>query len=631
MTKQGFAISVLLLSLSASTLSADPATPRRELFRLLEDPPSKALDLPAAIAERSVRFDLSVLEERELALPLFDGVRAVRRTDVERRAASDFTWRGKVEPAGYVTLTVMDGKVMGRITVPGSGVYEIEPVEGGGHRLAQIDEEMLDPCGADEPSEILGDLPGLLAEQARSGAAAETITRLPIAALYVPAVLGQGGNPDPIRHFMQSQVDVANTAYANSGIFVRLDLTRVEPTSYASTGDGRADLRWLDTDPGVAELRRQWRVPFVVLIVNQLQGICGIANALQRNVLLNRALPAWGSSVIRRHCGGLLLAHEVGHNFGCQHDPFNGGPPQFALFPYAYGHGVPGLFHTVMAYRDACGGPGCVWAEHFSNPDVSFGGHPTGIAGERDNHLVINTTRTRFLGTATAPPACRPGANALCLANGRFRVEASWRNPHTRKLKRARAVPRSNTEGLFTFTDPAGVELAVRALDFGNAVRISYGQLTNLDFNLTITDVWTGARRTYGRTERNCGGTDLDVFGSPSQGIEAPVTTCQGGPFTICLANRFQVAVQWHNSFNQRGPGHAVPVSATSGGFHFGNPNELDLMTKVVATRNGFDFFYGSLVDLEYRITVTDTQTGTVRTYFNPLGTQCGGFDDRAF
>lgn len=641
MSKRVVAISILLLSLSASTVSADPGTSRRELFRLLEEPPAEALALPAAVAERPVRFDLGALEGRELVLPLFEGVRAVERTEVERRGARDFTWRGAVldpggsgEPSGYVTLTVRDGKVRGRITAAGAPSYEILPVEGGGHRLVQIDEALLDPCGADEPSDIARDLPGLRAAlaEAGTGAAAETVTRLPIAALYTPGIGARFGSAEGVRHFLQSQVDVANTAYANSRILVRLELTHVEQTSYAGSGDGRTDLLWLDSDPGVAELRRRWRVPFVTLLVERMPGLCGIATGLQRSVLLDRSQPARGSSAIRAGCGGLLLAHEVGHNFGCQHDPDNAGPARFALFPHAYGHAVPGRFHTVMAYRNACGGPGCTWIEHFSNPGVSFDGHPTGIPGERDNHLVINATRTRFLPATNPPPACRPGPDTLCLSNGRFRVEADWRNPNNRRPRQAQAVPRTNTEGLFTFADPAAVELAVRVLDFGNAVRLYYGQLTNLPFNLTITDTWTGARKTYGRTEGNCGAADLNVFGSAARtGIEAPVAACESGPTTICLADRFRVNVTWRNSFNQSGPGHAIPVSAASGGFHFGNPNELDLMTKVVATRNGFDFYYGSLSDLEYRITVTDTRTGVVRTYENPLGTRCGGFDDRAF
>jgi hypothetical protein len=39
------------------------------------------------------------------------------------------------------------------------------------------------------------------------------------------------------------------------------------------------------------------------------------------------------------------------------------------------------------------------------------------------------------------------------------------------------------------------------------------------------------------------------------------------------------------------------------------------------AFNNRFWFFSGALSNVEYTITVTDTVTGAVRTYFNPSGT----------
>jgi hypothetical protein len=46
---------------------------------------------------------------------------------------------------------------------------------------------------------------------------------------------------------------------------------------------------------------------------------------------------------------------------------------------------------------------------------------------------------------------------------------------------------------------------------------------------------------------------------------------------------------------------------------------------------NRFDVYYGGLTDLEYTVTVTDTQTGTTRTYRNPPGTVGGGVDRTSF
>jgi hypothetical protein len=41
--------------------------------------------------------------------------------------------------------------------------------------------------------------------------------------------------------------------------------------------------------------------------------------------------------------------------------------------------------------------------------------------------------------------------------------------------------------------------------------------------------------------------------------------------------------------------------------------------------------FYGALSDVEYTITVTDTLTGAVKTYFNPRGNLASVADTAAF
>jgi hypothetical protein len=44
-----------------------------------------------------------------------------------------------------------------------------------------------------------------------------------------------------------------------------------------------------------------------------------------------------------------------------------------------------------------------------------------------------------------------------------------------------------------------------------------------------------------------------------------------------------------------------------------------------------FWVFYGALSDVEYMIAVTDTVTGTVKTYFNPGGRLASVADTAAF
>jgi hypothetical protein len=82
------------------------------------------------------------------------------------------------------------------------------------------------------------------------------------------------------------------------------------------------------------------------------------------------------------------------------------------------------------------------------------------------------------------------------------------------------------------------------------------------------------------------------------------------------------------------GAGTAVPLTPDSGYFWFFNPANVELAIKVLDGRpvNGhFWVFYGALSNVEYTITVTDTQTGAVRTYRNPAHQFASRGDTAAF
>lgn len=116
-----------------------------------------------------------------------------------------------------------------------------------------------------------------------------------------------------------------------------------------------------------------------------------------------------------------------------------------------------------------------------------------------------------------------------------------------------------------------------------------------------------------------------------------PAEPCVEDGFTLCLGEggRFQVEVEWEDRFGGSGPGRLVgPPDGDTGFFWFFRENNFELAVKVLDGRsvNGnFWVFYASLTDVEFRLRVTDTETGRVRTYENPQGRFASRGDDEAF
>jgi hypothetical protein len=97
---------------------------------------------------------------------------------------------------------------------------------------------------------------------------------------------------------------------------------------------------------------------------------------------------------------------------------------------------------------------------------------------------------------------------------------------------------------------------------------------------------------------------------------------------------RFLATVIWKTKSGQTGSGNLTYISTETKGFWFFTPENIDLVVKVLDGRavNGkFWVFYGSLTDTQFTLTVTDTLTGTTKTYTNPQGQTSSGVDTAAF
>ncbi len=261
--------------------------------------------------------------------------------------------------------------------------------------------------------------------------------------------------------------------------------------------------------------------------------------------------------------------------------------------------------------------------------------------------------------TVQLPPSlpagqCVPSRNVGCSNRGRFSVEVAWQNQFNATSGKGVVVPAASSDVTlaFSFGDPANIELLVKLLDFGDVVKLFYGELTDLHFQITVTDTAHGTVKTYSNTPGDCGAIDDAAFPGqePAPGADggeeviarvadgagrtgaaaAPRGSCRPSATTLCLLNgRFAATVTWQNQFNSViGVGMAGPLSSKTGTFYFTDPTDKELLVKILDFGNRIGVFYGTLSNLQYTLQVTDTSTGGTKTYFNPPGNYCGGIDN---
>ncbi len=239
--------------------------------------------------------------------------------------------------------------------------------------------------------------------------------------------------------------------------------------------------------------------------------------------------------------------------------------------------------------------------------------------------------------------SCTPAADRLCLAGDRFAVQVAWTD-FTGNSGTGQARTLTADTGLFSFFSPDNVELVVKVID-GSAVNgrwwVFYGALSDVAYTITVTDTRTGLLRVYDNpagTFASAG--DTSAFPAAAGAAAAPAASPSAAAAgcaadALCLAGaRFQVRVAWVDPQGGHGSGTAIPLSDGSGAFWFFDAANVELVVKVVDGRpvdGKWWVFYGSLSNVAYTITVTDTTSGAVRTYVNPAGHFGSAGDTTAF
>jgi photosystem II stability/assembly factor-like uncharacterized protein len=193
---------------------------------------------------------------------------------------------------------------------------------------------------------------------------------------------------------------------------------------------------------------------------------------------------------------------------------------------------------------------------------------------------------------------------------------ANWSNPVNAGLPSttvsAIAIDPSTPSLVYIGTSDAGV---FRSTDAGRTWTPINAGLGSLEVNALAIDP-SMPTRLYAGTGSGVYEVDDYLDNEP----------CIPDPTTLCLsAGRFKVTTQWPTATGQSAAGQAVPLAGgDTGYFTFFDSANVEVVVKILngcGTNGSFWTFAGGLTDLGVVMTVTDTLTGSVKTYTNPAGT----------
>lgn len=193
-----------------------------------------------------------------------------------------------------------------------------------------------------------------------------------------------------------------NRVLRNSDICHRIRLVHTSNNVGPSQGDEKdmsdlGSIRWPEWGAR-GSMRNNTGADYLVLITSPTTGAGGTSKWCGLGFVpnsFNLDFIEYVRAVVSADCGGLVTAHELGHNFGGMHDA-NTSPNCVTgpLVPNSCGGFLPSLGSiTVMSYFQTGFD---TWIEHYSNPNVFFNGVPTGQDATQNNANTIRQALAFF-------------------------------------------------------------------------------------------------------------------------------------------------------------------------------------------------------------------------------------------
>ncbi len=366
--------------------------------------------------------------------------------------------------------------------------------------------------------------------------------------------------------------------------------------TWSQTDDGGDGMNWQDALAWVSARNNEsylghsdWRLP----------------NAKELHSLLDytRSPNTTGSAAIDPMFSATQITNEAGepdYPFYWTSTSFlraNGGAPGAVYVAFGRGLGTYDGVNVVDAH-----GAGCQRSDPKDGDPSDFPNW--GDAPQGDVQRVFNHVRwVRDAGSAPAAPS-ELAATALSTTE----IELSW-------------LDNSNDEEEFR------IEMRIGDGELEDIGSVAAGVTGGVVDSLQPETDYTF------RIRARSGAGDSAYSNEASATTLAGPSDCVPDDQALCLnGGRFRVEIRWRNFADQEGPARVVEVdSDESGLFYFFTPDNWEMLLKVLdgcAYNGHYWVFAAATTNVEYTLRVTDTQTGELQEYFNPLGTASPAITD---
>lgn len=381
-----------------------------------------------------IHLESSVLTKPEFKLSLSGRDVSVHRVRQVSDKCSE-TWAGQVDgdSTSEITITQHDGAIQGVIR-RGGRLFELAGRVGGGQTLTEVDQENLPedahPIPQPDAFSAMGAESQASTQETRSTNLGAGVVE-DLLVIYTakscnryddPATGGNGdGQCDELEARVINSVQSTNQAFVNSGFGsqfqpLQINLLGMKQVDYAENGrinDTLAMLTYSGGPYAAMDAVHAWRDAVgadMVAMVSEDADACGTAWSFNGS-------DKYAFSVVNSGClSSLSMAHELGHNFGDEHNKENAGSG--ARFAYSYGFrhcATDGSgFRDIMSYdcEKTESGLSVPRIAHYSNPNVYFNGLATGVSGTdgANNALTMSQTASSISNFRQAAPTSEPNA-----------------------------------------------------------------------------------------------------------------------------------------------------------------------------------------------------------------------------